>query len=35
VTASDFAERFMQTALSPYGGLDIIINNTGYIATPA
>ena len=30
VTAADFAERFVQTALSQFGGLDIIINNAGY-----
>ena len=30
VTTADFAERFVQTALSQFGGLDIIINNAGY-----
>lgn len=30
VTSADFAERFVQTALSQFGGLDIIINNAGY-----
>ena len=30
VTTSDFAERFVQTALDTYQGLDIIINNAGY-----
>jgi len=30
VTAGDFAERFVHTALSQFGGLDIIINNAGY-----
>ncbi len=30
VTAPDFAERFVGTAVSEYQGLDIIINNAGY-----
>jgi 3-oxoacyl-[acyl-carrier protein] reductase len=30
VTDPDFAERFVQTALDRFGGLDIIINNAGY-----
>jgi len=30
VTAPDFAERFVQTAVSEFGGLDIIVNNAGY-----
>lgn len=30
VTAADFAERFVRTALDHFGGLDIIINNAGY-----
>jgi 3-oxoacyl-[acyl-carrier protein] reductase len=30
VAASDFAERFVETALSQYKGLDIIVNNAGY-----
>jgi 3-oxoacyl-[acyl-carrier protein] reductase len=30
VTAPDFAERFIQTAVSEYKGIDIIINNAGY-----
>jgi 3-oxoacyl-[acyl-carrier protein] reductase len=30
VTAADFAERFVQTAVQNYGGIDIIINNAGY-----
>lgn len=30
VTASDFAERFIGTAVSEYKGLDIIVNNAGY-----
>lgn len=30
VTAPDFGERFVQTALERFGGLDIIINNAGY-----
>ncbi|MFJ4067218.1 SDR family NAD(P)-dependent oxidoreductase [Pseudomonas sp. NPDC089996] len=30
VTAADFAERFIKTALQSYGGIDIIINNAGY-----
>jgi 3-oxoacyl-[acyl-carrier protein] reductase len=30
VTAADFAERFVQTAVQSYGGIDIIINNAGY-----
>lgn len=30
VTAPDFGERFVQTALDRFGGLDIIVNNAGY-----
>src|SRR3546814_13640879 len=30
VTAPDFGERFVQTALDSFGGLDIIVNNAGY-----
>jgi 3-oxoacyl-[acyl-carrier protein] reductase len=30
VTAPDFAERFVGTAVKTYGGLDIIVNNAGY-----
>lgn len=30
VTAEGFAERFVQTAVDSYGGLDIIVNNAGY-----
>ncbi|WP_447752358.1 SDR family NAD(P)-dependent oxidoreductase [Sphingopyxis fribergensis] len=30
VTAEDFGERFVQTALDSFGGLDIIVNNAGY-----
>ena len=30
VTAPDFAERFIGTAVTEYNGLDIIINNAGY-----
>jgi 3-oxoacyl-[acyl-carrier protein] reductase len=30
VTAPDFGERFVQTALDNYKGLDIIVNNAGY-----
>jgi 3-oxoacyl-[acyl-carrier protein] reductase len=30
VTAPDFAERFIHTAVSEYQGIDIIINNAGY-----
>lgn len=30
VTAPDFGERFVQTALEKFGGLDIIVNNAGY-----
>ncbi len=30
VTAADFAERFVHSALDHFGGLDIIINNAGY-----
>lgn len=31
VTQTDFAERFVSTALAEFGGLDIIVNNAGYI----
>jgi 3-oxoacyl-[acyl-carrier protein] reductase len=30
VTAADFADRFIQTAVQNFGGIDIIINNAGY-----
>ncbi|HEX8954933.1 MAG TPA: SDR family oxidoreductase [Burkholderiaceae bacterium] len=30
VTAPDFGERFVQTAVDHFGGLDIIVNNAGY-----
>ncbi len=30
VTAHDFGERLVQTGLSAFGGLDIIVNNAGY-----
>lgn len=30
VTAADFGERFVKTALDEYGRLDIIVNNAGY-----
>ncbi|WP_281783567.1 SDR family NAD(P)-dependent oxidoreductase [Sinimarinibacterium flocculans] len=30
VTAVDFAERFVKTALDRFGGIDIIVNNAGY-----
>ncbi|WP_338580923.1 SDR family oxidoreductase [Pseudomonas sp. MAG733B] len=30
VTAADFAERFVQTAVQSFGGIDIIVNNAGY-----
>ncbi|HEY5756109.1 MAG TPA: SDR family NAD(P)-dependent oxidoreductase [Steroidobacter sp.] len=30
VTAPDFAERFVQSALTEFNGLDIIVNNAGY-----
>jgi len=30
VTAPDFADRFVQTAVKNYGGIDIIVNNAGY-----
>ncbi|HET8881048.1 MAG TPA: SDR family NAD(P)-dependent oxidoreductase [Solimonas sp.] len=30
VTAVDFAERFVKTAIDHFGGLDIIVNNAGY-----
>ncbi|PJI50445.1 MAG: 3-oxoacyl-ACP reductase [Pseudomonas sp.] len=30
VTAVDFADRFVKTALESFGGIDIIINNAGY-----
>lgn len=30
VTAPDFGDRFVATALETYGGLDIIVNNAGY-----
>jgi len=30
VTAPDFADRFVATAVKTYGGLDIVVNNAGY-----
>jgi 3-oxoacyl-[acyl-carrier protein] reductase len=30
VTAPDFGERFVQTALDSFGGVDIIVNNAGF-----
>ncbi len=30
VTAPDFGDRFVKTALDAFGGLDIIVNNAGY-----
>jgi len=30
VTADDFADKFIDTALDTFGGLDIIVNNAGY-----
>jgi 3-oxoacyl-[acyl-carrier protein] reductase len=30
VTATDFPERFVNTAIDGYGGIDIIVNNAGY-----
>jgi 3-oxoacyl-[acyl-carrier protein] reductase len=30
VTDSEFADRFVRTAVDTYGGLDIIVNNAGY-----
>jgi 3-oxoacyl-[acyl-carrier protein] reductase len=30
VTAEDFGDRFVNTALDTFGGLDIIVNNAGY-----
>lgn len=30
VTADDFADRFTQTAIDSFGGIDIIVNNAGY-----
>lgn len=30
VNAADFAERFIQTGLEHFGGVDIIVNNAGY-----
>jgi 3-oxoacyl-[acyl-carrier protein] reductase len=30
VTDADFGERFVQTAVDDFGGLDIIVNNAGY-----
>jgi 3-oxoacyl-[acyl-carrier protein] reductase len=30
VTEDGFAERFVQTAVDTYGGLDIVVNNAGY-----
>jgi 3-oxoacyl-[acyl-carrier protein] reductase len=30
VTEEGFAQRFVQTAVDSFGGLDIIINNAGY-----
>ena len=33
VTAPDFAERFVGTAMAEYRGLDILVNNAGYTGT--
>src|SRR5690606_26184765 len=30
VTASDFAERLISTAVTQFGGIDIVVNNAGY-----
>ncbi len=30
VTAADFGERFVKTAMDHFGGIDIIVNNAGY-----
>lgn len=30
ITAADFGERFVTTAIETFGGLDIIVNNAGY-----
>src|SRR5260370_32674072 len=30
VTAPDFSERFIKTAVDAYQGIDIIVNNAGY-----
>jgi 3-oxoacyl-[acyl-carrier protein] reductase len=30
VTATDFADRFVATALETFGGIDVIVNNAGY-----
>src|SRR5689334_21661769 len=30
VTAPDFGDRFVQTALDAFGGVDIIVNNAGF-----
>ncbi|MCY1504154.1 3-oxoacyl-[acyl-carrier-protein] reductase [compost metagenome] len=30
ITAEDFAERLVQTAVDAFGGIDIIVNNAGY-----
>jgi len=30
VTDADFGQRFVQTALQTFGGLDIVVNNAGY-----
>jgi 3-oxoacyl-[acyl-carrier protein] reductase len=30
VTAVDFAERFVKTAVDAFGGIDIVVNNAGY-----
>jgi 3-oxoacyl-[acyl-carrier protein] reductase len=30
VTEAGFAERFVETAIASFGGLDIIVNNAGY-----
>jgi 3-oxoacyl-[acyl-carrier protein] reductase len=30
VTADDFAERFIKTAIDTFGGIDVIVNNAGY-----
>lgn len=31
VTAPEFAERFVDTAVESFDGIDIIVNNAGYV----